>query len=83
MLGIGAIILAPRRAFRVLVMFVGAIAAVNYALHYKSPAIIFLPFGLTYIAFGLVNDGVARLTRRHSVRPEETPAGEHAATAPK
>lgn len=69
-----AFILAPRRAFRVLVMFVGAIAAVNYALHYDSPAIIFLPFGVFYVAFGLVNEGAARLTRRQPVRPEETPA---------
>jgi len=72
-----AFILAPRRAFRVLVMFVGAIAAVNYALHYKSPAIIFLPFGIFYVSFGLVNDGWARLTRRHAVRPEEHGGAEH------
>jgi CDP-diacylglycerol--serine O-phosphatidyltransferase len=71
-----AFVLAPRRAFRVLVMFVGAIAAVNYALHYNSPAIIFLPFGVLYVSFGLVNEGVARLTRRQSVRPEEAPPGD-------
>jgi CDP-diacylglycerol--serine O-phosphatidyltransferase len=63
-------ILAPRRAFRVLVLCVGAIAAVNYALHY-SPAIIFLPFGVFYVAFGLVNEAAGFLTRRRSVRPEE------------
>jgi CDP-diacylglycerol---serine O-phosphatidyltransferase len=39
-------ILAPRRAFRVLVLCVGAIAALNYALHYDSAAIVFLPFGI-------------------------------------
>jgi CDP-diacylglycerol--serine O-phosphatidyltransferase len=64
-------ILAPRRAFRVLVLCGAAIAAVNYALHYKSPAIIFLPFGVLYVSFGLVNEAVAFVTRRRPVRPEE------------
>ncbi len=63
-------ILAPRRAFRFLVLCVGAIAAFNYALHY-SWSIVFLPFGVLYVAFGLVNEGVAFLTRRRSVHPEE------------
>ena len=67
-------ILAPRRAFRVLVLCGAAIAAVNYALHYKSPAIIFLPFGIAYVSFGLVNEAVAFLTRRRPVRPEEARA---------
>ncbi len=64
-------ILAPRPAFRVLVLCVGAIAAFSYAVHYSSPAIVFLPFGILYVGFGLVNEGVALLTRRRSVRPEE------------
>jgi len=64
-------ILAPRRAFQVLVLCVGAIAALNYALHYDSVAIIFLPFGILYVSFGLVNEAVALVTRRRSVRPEE------------
>jgi CDP-diacylglycerol--serine O-phosphatidyltransferase len=64
-------ILAPRRAFRVLVLSVGAIAAFSYAVHYSSPAIVFLPFGILYVGFGLVNEVVALLTRRRSVHPEE------------
>ncbi len=64
-------ILAPRPAFRVLVLCAGAIAALNYALHYNSAAIIFLPFGILYVSFGLVNEAVALVTRRRSVRPEE------------
>ncbi len=64
-------ILAPRRAFRVLVLCVGAIAAFSYANHYSSWQILFLPFGILYVGFGLVNEAVALLTRRRSVRPEE------------
>ena len=64
-------ILAPRPAFRVLVLCVGAIAAFSYANHYSSWRIVFLPFGILYVGFGLVNEAVALLTRRRSVRPEE------------
>jgi len=76
-------ILAPRPAFRVLVLCVGAIAAFSYANHYSSWAIVFLPFGILYVGFGLVNEAVALLTRRRSVRPEEpAPAkGEPASAA--
>jgi len=74
-------ILAPRPAFRMLVVCVGAIAAFSYANHYSSWQILFLPFGILYVSFGLVNEAVALLTRRRSVRPEEPGLAKQASVA--
>ena len=55
--------LTPRKGFRMLVSFVVVIAAFHYAQAY-SPAIVFLPLGMTYVLFGITNELVAFVTRR-------------------
>lgn len=62
-------VLAPRKAFQALVLCVIGIAAFHYARQY-SVDIVWLPLGLTYVLFGLVNGGLARM--RH-VREKPAP----------
>ncbi len=56
-------VLAPRKAFRFLVLCVVGISVFNYALQY-SPAIVLLPLGMTYVLFGAVNELYVFLRRR-------------------
>jgi len=59
-------VLAPRKAFRFLVLCVVGISVFNYALQY-SPAIVLLPLGMAYVLFGSVNELYVFLRRRKLV----------------
>lgn len=65
-------VLTPRKGFRVLVLAVIGVAAFNYGLEY-SPDIVFLPLGLIYVLFGLVNEAIVFVAR---IRRAEDPTGE-------
>lgn len=62
-------VLAPRNAFRLLVIAVFVIAVFHYAMT-KSPAIVLFPLAMTYILFGLGNTLVWKLHQRKSAHPE-------------
>ena len=55
--------LAPRKGFQLLVLFVVGIAVFHYALEY-SPSIVLFPLGVTYVLFGVTNETVAFVTRK-------------------
>lgn len=72
------LILAPRHAFRFLVLCVFGIAAFHYASQY-SPAIILMPIAVSYILFGIADEAHLRLRRTlrrqqppHSDQPQPT-----------
>ena len=72
-------VLAPRKGFQLLVLFVVGIAVFHYALEY-SPAIVLFPLGVTYVLFGVTNEAVTFLTRRRhgagEIHGAETPQSE-------
>lgn len=60
-------ILAPRNAFRLLVLCVAAIAAFHYASEQLSPVVALFPLTATYLLFGLA-DTAFTVVRRRQVR---------------
>lgn len=70
-------VLAPRKGFQMLVLFVVGIAVFNYALEY-SPSIVLFPLGVTYVLFGVTNETVAFLTRRKAISGGEVGPAEAA-----
>ena len=56
-------ILAPRHAFRFLVLCVIGIGAFHYASQH-TPAIILMPLGMGYVLFGLADEASIRIRRR-------------------
>lgn len=56
-------VLAPRKGFQLLVLFVVGLAVFHYALEY-SPSIVLFPLAVTYVLFGVTNETVTFLTRR-------------------
>jgi len=73
-----AFVLNPRKGFRFLLLCVMGIAVIHYAIQ-ESPAIVFFPLGMTYVLFGLANELLTRLTRRHHGHTEESDASQQPA----
>lgn len=77
------LILAPKHAFRFLVLCVLGIAVFHYARAY-SPAIVLLPLALAYVLFGIGDEFYMRLYRRAAIpeAPQRNEAGETPQPAP-
>jgi CDP-diacylglycerol--serine O-phosphatidyltransferase len=58
-----ALVLAPRNAFRMLVLGVVVIAAIHYASD-RSPAIVLFPITSAYVLYGVVDALLVRLERK-------------------
>lgn len=74
-------ILAPKHAFRLLVLSVVVIVVFDFASQ-RSPAIVLLPLGLAYVLFGIVNEIYRRVARREEPAPLDTGTDPQADGAP-
>lgn len=63
-------LLAPRKGFQLLVLFVVGIAGIHYAVEI-SPTIVLFPLTIAYVLFGITNEVVAFTTRKTALTPTE------------
>lgn len=71
---IHVLVLAPRHAFRLLILVVVAIAVFHYASRQFDAAIVLLPLGMAYVLSGIVNYLYNRIRKRGRIedKPKES-----------